>query len=84
MRHPVARFILFLVVPLACASVVIAQGTKLPGKDSLYRGNRLKVNPETGGPAPVHDVSGSWAGNLTPDRGVVPPLTPFERTWSEA
>jgi hypothetical protein len=52
-------------------------GQKLPGKETLYRGNRLKANPEAGGPAPVHDISGSWAGNLTPDRGEIPPLTPL-------
>jgi len=54
----------------------MAQGTKLPGKDSLYNGNRLKPDPTPGGPAPVRDISGSWAGNLTPDRGEVPTLTP--------
>ena len=59
--------------------MVMAQGAKpkLPGKDSLYNGNRLKPNPIPGGPAPVHDISGSWAGNLTPERGEIPPLTPL-------
>ena len=54
----------------------MGQGTqKLPGKDTLYRGNRLRPNPTTGGPAPAKEISGSWAGNLTPDRGEIPPLT---------
>ena len=60
------------------SSVATAQ-TKQPApgsKDSLYNGNRLKPDPTPGGPAPVHDVSGSWAGNLTPQRLEIPPLTP--------
>ena len=77
MRHSLARSVIRLLVVLACASVAMAQGSKLPGKDSLYNGNRLKPDPTPGGPAPVHDVSGSWAGNLTPDRGEIPPLTPL-------
>src|SRR6266849_4256268 len=77
MRHSLARSIIRLLVVLAFASVAMAQGGKPPGKDSLYNGNRLKPDPTPGGPAPVHDVSGSWAGNLTPDRGEIPPLTPL-------
>jgi hypothetical protein len=76
MRHSLARSVIRLLVLLAFASVAVAQGTKLPGKDSLYNGNRLKPDPTPGGPAPVRDISGSWAGNLTPDRGEIPPLTP--------
>ncbi len=63
---------------LAFSSFAAAQ-TKQPApgsKDSLYNGNRLKPDPTPGGPAPVHDVSGSWAGNLTPQRLEIPPLTP--------
>ena len=69
----------------ACSSVAMAQ-TAQPGtsqapqpgtKDSLYRGNRLKPDPTPGGPAPVHDVTGSWAGNLTPERLEIPPFTPL-------
>ena len=49
-----------------------------PGsKGSLYNGNRLKTDPAPGGPAPVHDLNGSWAGNLVPTRLRVPPLTPL-------
>jgi hypothetical protein len=77
MRYPVARTVIKMLALLSIASIAIAQGTKLPGKDSLYNGNRLKVDPTPGGPAPVHDVSGSWAGNLTPNRGEIPPLTPL-------
>ena len=77
MRHSLARSVVGLLVLLTCAAVVMAQGAKPGSKDSLYNGNRLKPDPTPGGPAPVHDVSGSWAGNLTPDRGVIPPLTPM-------
>ena len=78
MRNALVQSIIGAVAVLAFASVAMAQGAqKLPGKETLYRGNRLRPNPETGGPAPVHDISGSWAGNLTPDRGEIPPLTPL-------
>src|SRR4051812_29266974 len=78
MRKPLLRSLSVLVVVLACASSAFAQQKpKLPGKDSLYAGNRLKPDPTPGGPAPVHDISGSWAGNLTPNRGEIPPLTPY-------
>ena len=57
---------------------LVAQQRAKPGsKDSLYNGNRLKPDTTPGGPAPVHDVSGSWAGNLVSERGPVPPLTPL-------
>lgn len=75
MRNPPLRSISVLLVVLVCASSAFAQRAKLPGKDSLYNGNRLKPDPTPGGPAPVRDVSGSWAGNLVSDRGVIPPLT---------
>jgi len=77
MRHALVRLSIRWLVLMAFASVALAQGGKLPGKESLYNGNRLKPDPTTGGPAPVRDVSGSWAGNLTPNRGAIPPLTPL-------
>src|SRR5437016_8565724 len=77
MRESLARWVIRSVVLLSFASLAFAQGAKRPGKDSLYNGNRLKPDPTPGGPAPVHDISGSWAGNLTPDRGEIPPLTPM-------
>src|SRR3954449_8873551 len=77
MRQSLAQSIIRVLALFAFASVALAQGAQLPGKDSLYNGNRLKADPTPGGPAPVHDISGSWAGNLTPDRGEIPPLTPM-------
>jgi len=77
MRHTLLRSTIGLLVLLAFAAVATAQRGKLPGKESLYNGNRLKPDPTPGGPAPVRDLSGSWAGNLTPERGVIPPLTPL-------
>jgi hypothetical protein len=63
---------------LFCSFLVLAQQQAKPGsKDSLYNGNSLKPDSTPGGPAPVHDVSGSWAGNLVSVRGEVPPLTPL-------
>jgi hypothetical protein len=78
MRKVLMRSIIGLFAVLTLASAAMAEGPqKLPGKETLYRGNRLKANLETGGPAPVHDISGSWAGNLTPERAEIPPLTPL-------
>ena len=77
MRSSLLRSLIALIALLACASVATAQREKLPSKETLYNGNRLKPDPTTGGPAPVRDVSGSWAGNLTPDRGAIPPMTPL-------
>ena len=77
MRNSLLRSIIGVLALLAFASAAMAQARKLPGKESLYNGNRLRPDPTPGGPAPVHDVSGSWAGNLTPERGAIPPLTPL-------
>jgi len=81
MQNRVVRSIIVLAAMLAAPSLVMAQageaGSKPATKDSLYNGNRLKPDSTPGGPAPVHDVSGSWAGNLTPERGEIPPLTPL-------
>jgi len=85
MRNSLLRLMAVLIGMWACSSVAMAQ-TAQPGtsqvpqpgtKDSLYSGNRLKPDPTPGGPAPVHDVTGSWAGNLTPERLEIPPLTPL-------
>ena len=81
MQKSIARFLMGLVALLALSSLAIAQTSPpkaKPGtKDSLYNGNKLKPDPNPGGPAPVHDVFGSWAGNLVSTRGPVPPLTPL-------
>ena len=77
MRNPLVRLIVGLVAVLAFSSLAMAQAGGTGTKESLYKGNRLKPDPTPGGPAPVHDVSGSWAGNLTPERLEIPPLTPL-------
>jgi hypothetical protein len=79
MRTSLLRSTVGLLAVLVFASAALAQAgkTKLPGKETLYRGNRLRPDPTPGGPAPVHDITGSWAGNLTPERPDVPPLTPL-------
>jgi len=81
MHNSIARSLMGLVALLALSSLAIAQTSPpkaKPGtKDSLYNGNKLKADPNPGGPAPVHDVFGSWAGNLVSTRGPVPPLTPL-------
>ena len=79
MRTSLLRSMIGLLAVLVFASAALAQAgkPKLPGKETLYRGNRLRPDPTPGGPAPVHDITGSWAGNLTPERPEVPPLTPL-------
>src|SRR5438477_11058605 len=78
MRYPAARSVIPALVLLACVSAAFAQqGHKLPSKDSLYRGNRLKPDPNPGGAAPVRDISGSWAGNRSPGCAEIPRLTPL-------
>src|SRR6478672_13193686 len=77
MRNSLLRSIVGVAAVLAFSSVAMAQGSAPASKDSLYNGNRLKKDPTPGGPAPVHDLSGSWAGNLTPERPEIPPLTPL-------
>src|SRR5580704_9703937 len=80
MRYSRVQLLVVLALGLGLGFSVfaMAQESAKPGsKESLYRGNRLKPDPTPGGPAPVHDVSGSWAGNLTPERLEIPPLTPL-------
>ena len=66
-----------LVAALAFSSFAMAQAGSAGTKESLYNGNRLRLDPTPGGPAPIHDVNGSWAGNLTPERPPIPPMTPL-------
>src|SRR5271169_858569 len=75
MKNAIVRSMIGLAAVLVLSSMAMAQD-KPASKGSLYNGNRLKTDPTPGGPAPVHDVSGSWAGNLVPTRLQVPPLTP--------
>jgi hypothetical protein len=42
--------------------------------NNLY--NQLR-NAGPGGPAPTHDISGLWTGNIEAKKGEVPPLTPL-------
>jgi hypothetical protein len=76
MRKAIVRLIIGLAAVLAMSSIAMAQ-VKPGSKQSLYNGNQLKRDPTPGGPAPVHDVIGAWAGNLVPQRLEVPPLTPL-------
>ena len=81
MRYSRVRLLVALAMGLglgfSTSAMAQESASKLGSKESLYRGNRLKPDPTPGGPAPVRDVSGSWAGNLTPERLEIPPLTPL-------
>jgi len=76
MRKAIVLSMTGLAVVLALSWTAMAQD-KPGSKQSLYNGNSLKRDPTPGGPAPVHDLLGSWAGNLVPTRLPVPPLTPL-------
>ena len=77
MRSLLVRSIVGLVAVLFFSFVARPQGAKPGSIESLYNGYTLKPDPAPGGPAPVHDVTGSWAGNVNPERGEIPPYTPL-------
>ena len=56
-----------------CICAMNARSQSAAGaRNTLYN----KLGSDTsGGPAPVHDLSGVWAGPLEPDRGAAPPMT---------
>ena len=64
MRNLIPRLMVALLAVLAFSTVAMAQARGAGTKDSLYTGNRLNPDPTPGGPAPVHDVGGAWAGPL--------------------
>ena len=64
---------------LAFSGVVVAQsppGAGQPERRPQTLLQKLEAAGATGGPAPRRDLNGSWTGPLTPNMGVVPPLTP--------
>jgi hypothetical protein len=67
-----------LMTVLVFSSVARAQGA--------YRNTEFdKLNTGPGGPAPKHDLSGSWAGPVAIDReAMVPPLTPLGQNLMSA
>jgi hypothetical protein len=48
-----------LVAALAFSSLAMAQAGSAGTKESLYDGNRLRLDPTPGGPAPIHEVNNS-------------------------
>lgn len=87
MRNPYTRAIGSLAVALIFSSIAMAlpqQGTH-EGSVWKYEGRNRSVG--TGGPAPVHDLSGSWAGPRSgagvPDSkpGDVPSMTPLGKSF---
>jgi hypothetical protein len=87
-RSPGSRVIMALAGLLAFSSVASAQmpQPQAAGKNSewMYNGRNRVVG--TGGPAPVHDLNGTWAGPRSgagvPDfkEGEIPSLTPLGQT----
>jgi hypothetical protein len=92
MRSPGSSAIMVFAAVLAFSSVASAQmpQPQAAGKNSewMYNGRNRVVG--TGGPAPVHDLNGTWAGPRSgagvPDfkEGEIPSLTPLgQRLFSE-
>jgi hypothetical protein len=86
MRKRWASTILTLAGALAfspLASAQMPQSQQAPGENSKWMYNGRNRVTGSGGPAPVHDLSGTWAGPRSgagvPDgkRGDVPSLTPL-------
>jgi hypothetical protein len=71
MRNRFGGAMVALMTVLVFYSLARAQG--------VYRNTEFdKLNAGPGGPAPKHDLTGSWAGPVAIDReAVVPPLTPL-------
>src|ERR1700730_18887247 len=71
MRNRFTGAMVVLMTVLVFSSQARAQGA--------YRNTEFdKLNTGPGGPAPKHDLSGSWAGPVAIDReAMVPPLTPL-------
>jgi hypothetical protein len=78
MRNRFTAVLVVLISFLALSSAALAQQTQRPGQveqrpPSVYE----KMNAAgSGGPAPVHDLIGSWAGPLEPKPADMPSLTP--------
>ena len=77
MRNLAEKSIIALLTVLAFSSIAIAQAGA-GGRNTLYE--RLRKDPNTGGPAPKRDLSGAWAGPLVPQEGEVPTMTPVGDT----
>jgi hypothetical protein len=80
MRNPFARFVLHLAAVLAFATVAAAQTGPVPGaadpagyRNTVY--DKLNIGP--GGPAPRHELTGTWAGPIGGKPGDEPSLTPL-------
>jgi len=61
-----------LLTVILFTSVAMAQGAQ-QGGNVLFN----KLNNGPGGPAPRHDLSGSWTGPVQAQLGDVPPMTPL-------
>src|ERR1700740_937626 len=71
MRSPFNRVIVAIVAVMLLSSVGMAQNDQ-QGGNVLFN----KLNNGPGGPAPRHDLSGSWAGPVQAKVGEVPSMTP--------
>jgi hypothetical protein len=76
MRSLFTAIVALLAVLVSSAGAMAQTPQSAPGPggaNTLY--NRLNIGP--GGPAPVHDLSGSWTGPLDSTMQGVPPMTPL-------
>lgn len=78
MRNGLSSALLTAAGALAFTAAASAQNIQRPNQVEQHPPSVFdKMGKEGGGgPAPVHDMSGSWAGPLEPQLGEMPPITP--------
>lgn len=81
MRTLLSRYSIVLAAILFFPSIVFLQGVQSQQEERpkipSNRFDTLSKDNSTGGPAPVHDLNGAWAGPTAPTINPVPPLTPL-------
>src|SRR2546427_8793136 len=83
MRNAFTGAIAGLAAVLIFSSIAMTQSQQGPHKGSVWKYDGRDRSVGSGGPAPVHDLSGSWAGPRSgvgvPDSkpGDVPSMTPL-------
>jgi len=83
MRNPFTGAIAGLAAVLTFSSIAMTQPQQRPHQGSVWKYDGRDRSVGSGGPAPVHDLSGSWAGPRSgagaPDSkpGDVPSMTPL-------
>ena len=78
MQNRIAKPIVAAMIGLFVSSLAMAQGANTTNPTAgvqLLRDQLNRKDPSSGGPAPIHDLNGSWAGPLNADRPEMPTFT---------